>query len=40
LNKDAPISRAVETAGRTLGCPDHGRTASSIWQDLIYGKHK
>jgi hypothetical protein len=21
LNKDAPISRAVETAGRILGCP-------------------
>src|ERR1700733_6127274 len=31
LNKDAPISRAVETAGRTW------RTTSSIWQDLICG---
>jgi hypothetical protein len=34
LNKHAPISRAVETAGRTW------RTTSSIWQDLICGTHK
>jgi len=34
LNKDAPKSRAAETAGRILST-DPGRTAPSIWPDLI-----
>src|ERR1700730_3786708 len=35
LEKDAPVSRAVDRAGRILCRPNLGRTASPIWPDLI-----
>ena len=39
LIKDAPMSRVAETAGRILCRPDSGRTAPSIYPNLIGGKH-
>jgi hypothetical protein len=39
LSKDAPMSHAAETAGRIIRRPILGRTASSIWPDLIKGRH-
>src|ERR1700716_4196237 len=37
LNKDAPVPRGVEWEYRLP--PDPGRTAPSIWPDMIYGRH-
>jgi hypothetical protein len=40
LNKDAPVSRAVDRAGRHSLSPNPGRTSSSVCQDLIYDRHR
>src|ERR1700720_770699 len=38
LEKDAPVSRAVDRAGHILLSPNLGRTPSPICPDLIYGR--
>ena len=40
LEKDAPVSRAVDRAGHILLSPNLGRTAPPIWPDLIYDRHR
>jgi hypothetical protein len=39
LEKDAPVSRAVDRAGHIFLSPNLGRTASPICPDLIYDRH-
>jgi len=39
LEKDAPVSRAVDRAGHILCRPILGGTASPIWPNLIYDGH-
>jgi hypothetical protein len=39
LEKDAPVSRAVELAGRILCRPNSRRATLSIYPDLIYDRH-
>src|SRR5882672_1139751 len=39
LNKDAPVSRAVDRGAHSLS-PNPGRTSSSICQNLIYDRHR
>jgi hypothetical protein len=40
LEKDAPISRAVDRAGAHSLSPNPGRTPSPICPDLIYDRHR